>query len=151
MNLPIDVPIKSNRRYIGSLIVLYKRLVGFFIKPFLRNVFTAQNQMIEDRFREIDERIQGLEMRLNQQLDETAKDILDRTDALFMVLDQRQETLNSRIQRNYVMDTKINEQNELTEELASLKDRFELMLVELADPSTRTVGSRAPVLSLRVL
>ncbi|MBI5181704.1 MAG: hypothetical protein HZA06_02200 [Nitrospirae bacterium] len=77
MQLPTEIKITSHRPVIGRFIVAYKKLIRLLIAPYLRNAFEA----------------------VDEKLNSTSIDILNRTDALIVTLDQRLETLSVRQER----------------------------------------------------
>lgn len=81
MQLPTETEIVSHRTGVGRFIVAYKKLIRFLIAPYLRNVFEA----VEERY--------------DEKLNSTSIDILNRSDALIVALDQRLETLSVREER----------------------------------------------------
>src|SRR3972149_11052323 len=98
MRLPTDIEITSHRPVVGALIVACKKLVGFLVGPYLRNVFEKERLITGERFnsleRRLDEGLRTMDKRLGEEIErlrlrreELAKTVRDLSQE--MVLQKR--------------------------------------------------------------
>jgi len=105
MKSAVDVNIYSTRPYFGKLLVIYKKLISFFLKPYLRIVIEEQNKIILDKMSLIESKlvneISMLTNSYNQHLNQFVEDILKRTDIIIMEIDKKVEA--DRVKLNEIM------------------------------------------------
>lgn len=102
MKSPIDVKIYSNRKYIGWILIAYKKIISFIVNPYLKIVFDEHNKMIINKLSQMEnnylEQINTLRETYDQYLRNFVNDILRRTDLVIMEVDKKVETDRVKLQ-----------------------------------------------------